>query len=216
MAGSGWKNFTFRGANTSDKLTKTIDAYVMKGLYTPINDYQNLEHLVTLEWYDQNTGTWKTAEPGVGQHFDLPDLSPGAHIDIELRIKVDPRVPTGSRGSVVVMTGYDDEDGVCGTTEGEDDTEITGRDFTIVASDSGTPASTRPAPPDNGTATSPAAPAALPDVTEEPGSPAPADVSLAHTGSNSATKWLLGAGSTSIALGSALAFAARKRRRHHA
>ncbi|MFE9241934.1 LPXTG cell wall anchor domain-containing protein, partial [Streptomyces sp. NPDC007007] len=160
--------------------------------------------------YDQTTGTWKTAEPGLGQHFDLPDLPPGAHIDIELRIKVDPRVPTGSRGIVVVMTGYDDEDDVCGTTKNDNDT--TSYDFTIVAPDDGTPAPTRPTPPDNRTATSPAAPAALPEVTEEPGSPAPADASLAHTGSNSATKWLLGAGGTSIALGSALAFAAKRRR----
>ncbi|MEV7372983.1 LPXTG cell wall anchor domain-containing protein [Streptomyces sp. NPDC090301] len=217
VAGSGWKNFTFRVANTSDRLMKSIDAYVMKGVYTPIDDYQNLEYLLTLEWYDQNTGAWETADPGFGQHFDLPDVSPGSHIDIELRIKVDPKVPTGSFGSVEVTAGYHDEDGVCGITEGDDDTELTGYDFTIVAPDSGTPAPTRPeTSPDKSTATSSAGPAAQPHVAEEPGSPAPSGASLAHTGSSSAAKWLLGAGGTSIALGSALALAARKRRRHHA
>ncbi|MFE9241753.1 hypothetical protein [Streptomyces sp. NPDC007007] len=58
VAGSGWKNFTFRVANTSDRLMKTIDSYVMKGLYTPINDYRNLEHLVTLEWYELYRDLW--------------------------------------------------------------------------------------------------------------------------------------------------------------
>ncbi|WP_179894575.1 LPXTG cell wall anchor domain-containing protein [Streptomyces sp. f150] len=216
MAGSGWKNFTLRVANTSDRPMKSIDAYLMKGVYADAGDYKNLEHLLTLEWYDQNTGTWETATPGFGHHFDLPNLSPGAHIDIELRIKVDPKVPTGSWGSVEVMAGYHDKNDVCGTTDGDDDTEATGYDFAIVTPDSGTPSPTRPeAPQDTGTATSSAGPAARPHVTEEPGSPAPSDASLAHTGSNSATNWLLAVGGTSIALGSALALAARRRRRHH-
>ncbi|MGC5542033.1 LPXTG cell wall anchor domain-containing protein [Streptomyces griseus] len=231
VAGSGWKNFTFRVANTSDRLMKSIDAWVMKGVYAPADDFKNLEYLLTLEWYDQDTGTWETAEPGYGHRFDLPGLSPGAHIDIELRIKVDAKAPPG-QGSVVVAAGYRDENDVCGRSEGDDDTEATGYDFAIVTADSGPPTTKTPvdsdepafpshqparpeAPRDTGTATSGAEPAGgLPGVTKGPGSPVASDGSLAHTGSDSTARWLLGAGCTSIALGSALAVAARRRRRH--
>ncbi|MEU3132067.1 LPXTG cell wall anchor domain-containing protein [Streptomyces sp. NPDC006854] len=233
VAGSGWRNFTLRIANTSDRLLKSVDAYVMNAIYTPEDDYKNLEYLVTLEWYDQDTGTWEAAETGYGQRFELLGLSPGAHIDIELRIKVDAKVLTGW-GSVAVEAVYRDENDVCGRVGGDDDTQVTSRDFAIVAADSGPPTtmtpvkSDEPAAPghqparpesrkDTDAATSGAGPAdGLPGVTEEPGSPAASDASLAHTGSGSAAKWLLGAGGTSIALGSALAVAARRRRHHNA
>ncbi|WP_424569872.1 hypothetical protein [Streptomyces sp. CH-036] len=140
VAGSGWQNFTFSIANTSNRPMKSVNAWVMKGVYADEDDFTDLEYLLTLEWYDQNTDTWKAAEYGYGHEFDLPDLSPGARIDIELRIKTDPGTPTGSSGSVEVMGGYHDQNGVCGTTGGDDETAATGFDFDIVAPDNRTPA----------------------------------------------------------------------------
>ncbi|MET8940418.1 hypothetical protein ABZX28_25925 [Streptomyces rubiginosohelvolus] len=224
VAGSGWHNFTFRVANTSDKSMKSVIAYVMKDIYTPSEDFKNLEYLLTLEWYDQDTGTWKVAEPGYGHTFDLPGLEPGEHIDFTLRIKVHAR-PTSGLGAVIVGAEYRDGNDLCGRTGGDDDTGITSYDFAIVDESSQPPATNPPTKGEEPATSSPspaqqeirkdtgieARAAGQSEKTETPDSRAVSSGSLAQTGGGAA-KWVLGAGCISIALGSGIAFAAKRRR----
>ncbi|WP_161033232.1 hypothetical protein [Streptomyces sp. YIM 132580] len=224
VAGSGWHNFTFRVANTSDRSMKSVIAYVMKDIYTPSEDFKNLEYLLTLEWYDQDTGTWEVAEPGYGHTFDLPALEPGEHIDFTLRIKVHAR-PSSGVGAVIVAAEYRDENGLCGRTGGDDDTGSTVYDFAIVDENSQPPATNPPAKGKEPATASPspaqrdirkdtgieARAAGQSGKTETPHSQAVSSGSLAQTGGGAA-KWVLGAGCISIALGSGIAFAAKRRR----
>ncbi|MBK3559621.1 LPXTG cell wall anchor domain-containing protein [Streptomyces sp. MBT56] len=229
VAGSGWHNFTFRVTNTSDRPMKSVTANVLKAVFAPSEDFKNLEHLLTLEWYDQETGTWEVAEPGYGHSFDLPGLLPGEHIDIKLRIKVHAR-PVSGLGQIIVEAEYRDENDLCGYTGGDDGTGSTAYEFAIIDENSEPPApspspaqSEEPAAPspsptqqenrkDTGVEASTTGPTVRPPYeTETPATPAASSGSLAQTGSSAAT-WLLGAGCISVALGSGIAVAARRRR----
>ncbi|APS23374.1 hypothetical protein TK78_34075 [Streptomyces sp. Tue 6075] len=228
VAGSGWHNFVFRVANTSDRSMKSVIAYVMKDIGSLDEDFKNLEYLLTLEWYDQDTGTWKVAEPGSGHTFDLPGLEPGEHIDFTLRIKVHAR-PASGVGAVIVAAEYRDENDLCGRTGGDDDTGSTVYDFSIVDENSQPPATNPPDKGDEPAASSPtptptptrqeirkdtgieARAAGQSEKTETTASRAGSSGSLAQTGGGAA-KWVLGAGCISIALGSGIAFAAKRRR----
>ncbi|WP_424569876.1 LPXTG cell wall anchor domain-containing protein [Streptomyces sp. CH-036] len=207
VPGSGWKNLTLRVANTSDRLMTRVDASLHKAMYSASGELSELEPLLSLEWYDQSTGTWKSPETYPhGQDFELADLAPGAHVDLRIRISVAPQMPTGSEGTLGVAAKYRDENGICQIAGSESGFGMTYFDFTVVspADDPG-----GDTPDDQGDRPGP-------NLSDEPGGPAASDASLAHTGSNSAVRWLIGAGGASIALGSALALAVRKRRRHQA
>ncbi|WP_405928156.1 LPXTG cell wall anchor domain-containing protein [Streptomyces griseus] len=218
---------------------KSVIVYVIKDMYSPSEeDYKNLEHLMALEWYDQDTGTWEIGEPGY-LTFDLPEMPANEHVGINMRIKVHTKPVTGY-GAVTVMAEYRDENDLCGHMTGDDDTGNTSYDFAVGDENSGPPAtstpvesekpatprpidSEKPAAPspsptlqetrkDTGVEASAAGPTARPShETETPSSPAASSGSLAQTGS-SATTWLLGAGCISVALGSGMAVAARRRR----
>ncbi|WKN19272.1 hypothetical protein NEH83_36885 [Streptomyces sp. JUS-F4] len=189
---SGWHNFIFRVTNTSDKPMKSVTANVLKAVFAPSEDFKNLEHLLTLEWYDQETGAWEVAEPGYGHSFDLPGLLPGEHIDIKLRIKVHAR-PVSGLGQVIVEAEYRDENDVCGYTGGDDGTGPTAYEFAIIDENSEPPApSPSPAQQENrkdtGVEASTTGPTVRPPYeTETPGTPAASSGSLAQTGSRAAT-----------------------------
>ncbi|NUW02867.1 LPXTG cell wall anchor domain-containing protein [Streptomyces sp. CAI 127] len=239
VPGSGWHNFTLRISNTSARSMKSVFVYVMKDMYSPIEDVKNLEHLMALEWYDQDTGTWEVAEPYYGHVFDLSGMPANENVVINLRIKVHAK-PVSGIGAVTVAAEYRDENDLCGRTTGDDDSGGTDYNFAVGDKSSGPPdtgtpvESEKPATPRPISSEKPAAPSPTPQETRKdvgaeasvagptarpsyetgtPSSPAASSGSLARTGS-SATTWLLGAGCISVALGSGLAVAARRRRNH--
>ncbi|MFT9787602.1 LPXTG cell wall anchor domain-containing protein [Streptomyces rhizosphaericola] len=237
--GSGWHNLTLHITNTSARSMKSVIVYVQKDMYSPIENPQNLEHLMALEWYDQDTGTWEPAEPYYGHAFDLPGMPANEHVVINLRIKVHAK-PVSGYGLVAVTAEYRDENDLCGRTTGDDDSGSTSYDFAVGDESSGPPdtgtpvESEKPATPRPISSEKPAAPSPTPQETrKDTGAersaagptarpsygtgtasiPTASSGSLAQTGS-SATTWLLGAGCISVALGSGLAVAARRRRKY--
>ncbi|MFK4066513.1 hypothetical protein [Streptomyces sp. NPDC029674] len=227
VAGSGWKNFTFRATNTSAKVIKSADVHTR--LAALDHSGREMWRLLTLQWYDEAAGAWKTVDPEIGYLTTLAEMAPGEHADIELRMKADASTPVGLAWA---FGSYVDEDDVYGHSE------PTGYDFEIVVEGSSPSAEgNKPAPQDDlkelpvtgkpAAATGTGKPTATGirddvtrPVTGRPGSAddstgrADSGTALAETGSDAASGWMLGAGGASIALGTVLTAAAQRRRRH--
>ncbi|MEU7584607.1 hypothetical protein AB0B50_44345 [Streptomyces sp. NPDC041068] len=237
VPGSGWKNFAFRAINSSAKAIKSVDVYTL--LAALDHSGRDRWHLLTLQWYDEDAGVWKTVDPNIGYLTTLAGLAPGEHTDIKLRMKVDAGMPVGD-GFASALGGYLDEDDVHSVSEAMP------YDFDIVVEESELPApgepGSEPQAPDNKpaphgdrqelpttgepTANSTGKPGASgagggevrpvagrPDAADHAADRTVSNATLAETGSNSATGLLLGAGGASIALGATLATAARRRHR---
>lgn len=229
VPGSGWKKFTFRANNSSAKAIKSVDVYALLAAI----DHRGRDrwHLLTLQWYDEAAGVWKTVDPDLGYLTTLAGLAPGEHTDITLRMKVQAAMPVGD-GHAVALGRYLDQD----------DTHILseamGYDFDIVVEESEPPVTaepgSKPHAPGNrsapqgdltqlsvtrdsagaGTKSGPAGPATGQlDATDGWSGRADTGATLAETGGDAASGWMVGAGSASIALGAALAATARRRHR---
>ncbi|MEU5900243.1 hypothetical protein [Streptomyces venezuelae] len=233
VPGSGWKNFTFRAVNSSAKAIKSVEVHALLAAFGHSDG--DRWHLLTLQWYDEDTGVWKTVDPDLGYLTTLAGLAPGEHTDIKLRMKVDAAMPVGY-GYASALGQYLDEDDVHSVSE------LMAYDFDIVVEGSEPQAPGDKRVPQGyltelsvtgdsaatGAGSGAAGPATgQPDADDgstgqddsdttltETGSDADSGATLAETGGDAASGWMVGAGSASIALGAALAAAARRRHRH--
>ncbi|MFH8568820.1 LAETG motif-containing sortase-dependent surface protein [Streptomyces sp. NPDC017993] len=197
VAGSGWKNFTFRATNTSDKSMKSVDAFVaLAGIST--GDFDDISKLLTVQWYDEKAGTWKAITDEEGYFASTSNLKPGEYADAKLRLKVDAKTP-GSYGFAFTIGAYHNEDDVCGYSE------VSEYDFDILVAGS--------------------KPGTVPPATGKPGEskpnkPAPqggleklpVTGKLAETGSSSALPTLALVGGVAMVVGAGAIFVVRRRK----
>ncbi|MEU5902482.1 hypothetical protein [Streptomyces venezuelae] len=222
VAGSGWHTFTYRATNTSDKAMKSVDSWAMLSAIGKDNS-DDVTHLLTLQWYDKDTGVWGKTVDDYGYFTSRADLAPGEHADTQLRLKADASTPA-SYGFAFATGAYHDENDVCGYSSGSEyefDIVGAGSEPGNVPPATGKPAQGNRPVPQGGSKDTRTASNADRTVAHRPGvvddsvAPVDSDASLAETGSDAASGWILGAGGTSIALGTALAAAAARRRRRH-
>ncbi|WP_371524839.1 hypothetical protein OG302_00890 [Streptomyces sp. NBC_01283] len=235
VAGSGWHHFTLRVANTSDKAMTSVSG----GLYVvPASlNGDDTSSLLTVQWYDEDAGVWKEMTDEEYWRYDayFADLAAGEYVDAQLRLKADASTPE-SYGTADVVGWYCDENGVWhhSILSGYDVVAAGGEPGRVPPAKGKPTNGNKPAPqgdlkarPTIGkpTVTDTGKPPVMGtgggDVRAAAGRPSTADdsvadsgASLAETGSHAVAGLLLGAGGTSIALGTALAAAAYRRRRH--
>ncbi|MFB6436699.1 LAETG motif-containing sortase-dependent surface protein [Streptomyces sp. NPDC056411] len=197
VAGSGWKNFTFRATNTSHKAMKSVDAYVaLNGLST--GSFDDISKLLTVQWYDEDTRSWEAITDEDGYFASVDGLKPGEYADAKLRLKVDAKTP-GSYGFAFSIGAYHNEDDVCGFSD------VAEYDFDILAAGS-KPGSVPPAKskPGKHKGNKPAPQGDLKDL--------PVTGKLAETGSSSALPTLALVGGVAVVAGAGAVFTVRRRR----
>lgn len=197
VAGSGWKNFTFRATNTSDKSMKSVDAYVALAGISGGN-FEDVSKLLTVQWYDEDTRTWESITDEDGYFASVDGLKPGEYADAKLRLKVDAKTP-GSYGFAFTIGAYHDQDDVCGFSD------VAEYDFDILAAGSH-PGSVPPAKgkPGKNKGNKPAPQGDLKEI--------PATGKLAETGSSSALPTLALVGGVAMVVGAGAIFTVRRRK----
>ncbi|MEU9120321.1 LAETG motif-containing sortase-dependent surface protein [Streptomyces sp. NPDC048506] len=197
VAGSGWKNFTFRATNTSDKAMKSVDAYVaLAGVSN--GDFDDVSKLLTVQWYDEDTRAWESITDEDGYFASVDDLKPGEYADAKLRLKVDAKTP-GSYGFAFTVGAYHNQDDVCGFSD------VAEYDFDILVAGS-KPGSVPPAKSKPGKK-APNKPAPQGDLKE-----IPATGKLAETGSSSALPTIALVGGVAMAVGAGAIVVVRRRK----
>ncbi|MEU9112585.1 LPXTG cell wall anchor domain-containing protein [Streptomyces sp. NPDC048483] len=197
VAGSGWKNFTFRATNTSDKAMKSVDAYVaLAGISN--GNFDDVSRHLTVQWFDEDAGSWQAITDEDGYFASIDDLKPGEYADAKLRLKVDARTP-GSYGFAFTIGAYHNEDDVCGFSD------VAEYDFDILVAGSH-PGSVPPAKSKPGKAkgNKPAPQGELKQI--------PATGKLAETGSSSALPTIGLVGGIAMAVGAGAVFVVRRRK----
>ncbi|MFJ9854157.1 LAETG motif-containing sortase-dependent surface protein [Streptomyces sp. NPDC101150] len=197
VAGSGWKNFTFRATNTSDKAMKSVDAYVaLAGISN--GNFDDISKLLTVQWYDEDTRTWESITDEDGYFASVDGLKPGEYADAKLRLKVDAKTP-GSYGFAFTIGAYHDQDDVCGFSD------VAEYDFDILVAGSH-PGTVPPAKSKPGKAKG-NKPAPTGDLKQ-----IPVTGKLAETGSSSALPTIALVGGVAMALGAGAIFVVRRRK----
>lgn len=197
VAGSGWKNFTFRATNTSDKAMKSVDAYIaLAGLSN--DDFDDVSKLLTVQWYDDDSRTWESITDEDGYFASVDGLEPGEYADAKLRLKVDAKTP-GSYGFAFTIGAYHNQDDVCGFSD------VAEYDFDILVAGSN-PGSVPPAKskPGKNKGNKPAPQGDLKEI--------PATGKLAETGSSSALPTIALVGGVAMVVGAGAIFVVRRRK----
>ncbi|GAA2290483.1 LPXTG cell wall anchor domain-containing protein [Streptomyces kunmingensis] len=199
VAGSGWHGFTFRVSNKTDTAFESVtaDLYTFAYAYdrdtTEITKYLHVQHKDKSGWHNVDTGIYAQDTLSFGE---AGALAPGEHADLQLRIKVDPKAPTGIGGSVAFATSVN-TDGLCGFNVPEDQEYR----FEILAAD---------AKPGKVT---PATSAPRPSNTPAPqASSTPLAGSLAETGADSTLPTLGFAGGLAVVAGAGVVYSVRRRK----
>ncbi|MGW1377567.1 LAETG motif-containing sortase-dependent surface protein [Streptomyces sp. NPDC002446] len=197
VAGSGWKNFTFRATNTSDKAMKSVDAYVaLAGISN--DDFDDVSGLLTVQWYDEDARSWESITDEDGYFASVDGLEPGEYADAKLRLKVDAKTP-GSYGFAFTIGAYHNQDDVCGFSD------VAQYDFDILVAGS-KPGSVPPAKSKPGKVKgNKAAPQGeLKQI--------PVTGKLAETGSSSALPTIAMVGGVAMVVGAGAIFVVRRRK----
>ncbi|MER6307627.1 LAETG motif-containing sortase-dependent surface protein [Streptomyces sp. NPDC001657] len=197
VAGSGWKNFTFRATNTSDKAMKSVDAYVALGAISTHN-FDDVSKLLTVQWYDEDSHAWEAITDEDGYFASVDGLKPGEYADAKLRLKVDAKTP-GSYGFAFTIGAYHNEDDVCGFSD------VAEYDFDVLVAGS-KPGSVPPAKSKPGK-NQPNKPAPQGDLKE-----LPVTGKLAETGSSSALPTVALVGGVAMVVGAGALFVVRRRK----
>lgn len=193
VAGSGWKNFTFRVENKTDKVLDGVEAYVFAAAVDG-KDFDDMSQFVTVQ---ANLGDgWEDVTDEFGYFGTAETLKPGEYADAPMRLKVDAKAPAGF--GVVISSGVNvTKDGVC---EFGDETVY---EFDILA------AGTKPGKVDDATG-KPGKGGNKPAPTGEL-STMPVTGSLANTGSSSMLPTIGLAGGIAIVAGAGVVFALKRR-----
>ncbi|MEV0370006.1 LAETG motif-containing sortase-dependent surface protein [Streptomyces sp. NPDC050636] len=197
VAGSGWKNFTFRATNTSDKAMKSVDAYVaLAGIST--GNFDDVSKLLTVQWYDEDTRSWETITDEDGYFASIDGLETDEYADAKLRLKVDSKTP-GSYGFAFTIGAYHNQDDVCGFSD------VSQYDFDILVAGTN-PGSVPPAKskPGKSKGNKPAPQGELKEI--------PVTGKLAETGSSSALPTVALVGGVAMVVGAGAIFVVRRRK----
>lgn len=197
VAGSGWKNFTFRATNTSEKRMKSVDAYVSIAAIDN-EDFEDVSNLLTVQWFDEESGSWITIDDEAGYFASTADLGPGEYSDAKMRLKVDTKTP-GSYGFAFTVGAYHDEDDTCGVSEASQ----YDFDILVAGSDPGTVPPAEPKPGEQ----KPNKPSTQGGLKE-----LPVSGSLAETGSSSALPMIALVAGVTMAVGAGAVFTVRRRK----
>ncbi|MFH8678241.1 LAETG motif-containing sortase-dependent surface protein [Streptomyces lydicus] len=197
VAGSGWKNFTFRATNTSHKAMKSVDAYVALGGVST-GGFDDVSKLLTVQWYDEDSHAWEAITDVDGYFASVDGLKPGEYADAKLRLKVDAKTP-GSYGFAFTIGAYHNEDDVCGFSD------VSQYDFDVLVAGS-KPGSVPPAKgkPGKSKGNKPAPQGDLKDL--------PVTGKLAETGASSALPTLALVGGVAMVAGAGAIFVVRRRK----
>jgi len=193
VAGSGWKNFTFKISNTGDRTIKNIKPMLGVGAISEDADYSTK---VTLQILQKSTGTWKTLADASGDGATLSaiTLNGGQSTSYSLRLSVNGSVPAsiGLTGGIAM---YSDTEG-CWVS---DDPNLWVYTFDILAAGShaGKPSDAKPQ-------TGGAKPVNLTDVD--------ATGTLAETGAGSALPMIGLVGGAAVVVGAGAVFLVRRRK----
>ncbi|MGJ5890637.1 LAETG motif-containing sortase-dependent surface protein [Streptomyces niveiscabiei] len=193
VAGSGWKNITFKVSNIGDQTIKNIKPMVGIAAFTEEEDYSSK---LTLQILQKSTGTWKTLADASDEGATLSaiNLAGGQSVSYKLRFSVDVSVPRsfGITGGIAM---YSDSEG-CWIS---DDPNLMTYRFQVLAAGSkpGKPGNAKPQ-------TGGAKPVNLNDV-EVTGS-------LAETGSSSALPMIGLVGGAAVVAGAGAIFIVRRRK----
>ncbi|WP_236246395.1 MULTISPECIES: LPXTG cell wall anchor domain-containing protein [unclassified Streptomyces] len=193
VAGSGWKEFTFRVVNNSDKVLNEVEAY----LYTEAVDGEKFDDMSKFVTVQANVGDgWETITDEWGYFGTALDLKAGEYAEAPMRLMVSDKAPAGY--GVAFASGVNiTDDGIC------EFGEETAYEFEILAAD--------------------AKPGKVDDATGKPGksdnkpapqgnlSELPVTGSLAETGSSSMLPTIGIAGGVAIVAGAGVVFALKRR-----
>lgn len=190
-------NFDLRVANGTDK---TMDK-VLPFAYVHATDRsgrKDIGDLVHLQWSAGSSSKWKTVD---NKHYMDPisPLKPGDHVDVKMRLTIDPSAPAGN-GVTFVAGDYFNDNGTCGGNPDLESYEFViaaaGTDFGEI--EYGKLATTEPntsdIQPQTGTSSS------------------PASGSLAATGSSAPTSQLALASGAAVMIGAGAMFVVRRRK----
>ncbi|MFJ9698224.1 LPXTG cell wall anchor domain-containing protein [Streptomyces fradiae] len=195
VAGSGWKDFTFRVENKSGHAVEGVDAYLYAAAFDA-EDEADMSRFVTVQAYIG--GSWVDIDEEDGYFGTSNALKEGEYSEAKMRLKVDGKAPDGF--GVVVSSGVSiTKDGLC---EYGDDTVYV---FDILA------AGTDPGDVDDATG-KPGKGEHKPD-TKPQGELAelPVTGTLAETGSSDMLPTIGIAGGIAIVAGAGVVFALKRR-----
>lgn len=92
VAGSGWKEFTFRAANNSDKVLDEVAAYLMT-VAIDGKEFDDMSKFVTVQAYIDSS--WNTINDDLGYFGAAKELQPGEYADAPMRLMVNEKAPAG-------------------------------------------------------------------------------------------------------------------------
>ncbi|WP_228979979.1 LPXTG cell wall anchor domain-containing protein [Streptomyces sp. DH12] len=192
VAGSGWKNFTYRVTNKSDRDFKQVEAYVMTEAVDG-KEFEDISRFVTVE---VDLGDGFESIDDIEGYFGQTQLKAGEYADAPMRLKVDAKAPAGF-GVAVTLGVNVTEKNVC------EYGDVNIYDFDILAA--GTKpgavddAEGKPGKPDN----KPGPQGGLNEM--------PVTGTLAETGSSSMLPTIGIAGGVAIVAGAGVVFALKRR-----
>jgi len=193
VAGSGWKNVTFKVSNIGDETIKNIKPMLGVAAFSKEADYSSK---VTLQVLQKSTNTWTTLadSSGDGATLSAIDLAGGQSVSYKLRFSVSGSVPA-SFGIVGGIATYSDSEG-CWVS---DDPNLFEYNFQVLAAGShaGKPSDAKPQ-------TGGAKPVNLTDVD--------ATGTLAETGAGSALPMIGLVGGAAVVVGAGAVFLVRRRK----
>ncbi|UUS32566.1 MULTISPECIES: LPXTG cell wall anchor domain-containing protein [Streptomyces] len=192
VAGSGWKNFTFRVTNKSDRDFEQVEAYVAAEAVDG-ESFEDISGFVTIQ-VDLGDG-FETIDDVEG-YFGQTALKAGEYADAPMRLKVDAKAPAGF-GMAFTLGVNVTEGNVC------EYGEVNIYDFDILA------AGTKPGDVDDAEP-KPGKPGNKPNPQGEL-SELPVTGSLAETGSSSMLPTIGIAGGVAIVAGAGVVFALKRR-----
>jgi len=193
VAGSGWKNVTFKVSNIGDETIKNIKPMLGIAAFSKEADYSSK---VTLQILQKSTNTWTTLADASGDGATLSaiNLAGGQSVSYKLRFSVSGSVPA-SFGIVGGIAMYSDSEG-CWVS---DDPNLFEYRFQVLAAGShaGKPSDAKPQ-------TGGAKPVNLSDVD--------ATGTLAETGAGSALPMIGLVGGAAVVAGAGAVFLVRRRK----
>ncbi|MBB1252871.1 LPXTG cell wall anchor domain-containing protein [Streptomyces sp. OF3] len=195
VAGSGWKNFTYRVTNNSKQSMKNVAAFA-DAFAVDKKEYEEIDPVLTHQWFDPNKNAWSTINDELGYFGTTTELKPGEYAEAQMRVKVDAKAPA-SLGVVMTFGIHVVGDGNCQMSD------FNYYEFDILAAGA-KPGKIDDAKGEKKPGKKPAPQGGLEKL--------PVTGKLADTGSDSKLPMFALAGATAVALGAGAMFVVRRRK----
>ncbi|GAA4904516.1 LAETG motif-containing sortase-dependent surface protein [Streptomyces coeruleoprunus] len=196
VAGSGWKNFTFRVTNKTNKTFDSVEAYIMAEAVDG-KDFEDISQFITLQVQLEEDGPWQSIDDVEGYFGTTGSLQPKKFAEAQMRLKVDAKAPAGY-GAAFTLGVHISKDSVC------EYGEMNTYEFEILA------AGSKPGDVDDSKG-KPGKPSGNKPAPTGQLSQLPVTGSLANTGSNSMLPTIGIAGGIAIVAGAGVVFALKRR-----